>query len=417
MMILKLNEDFTFNFNDFTAYDGAVVSSGSATFTITDNEGIRGEIELSGATPYTEGGSFTLTFTPNPAPAEDVEIDLAISFPEVNTAAEADDVTLGGITTASISAGSSTSVDFTINLTDDSIFEGNETFTLTIRDLTRTRDVDSTEVTIEDNDNPTISFETTPVNENAGEVTAFTIVTDTVAEFDMVFELNELSFDINNPNAEALDIADYPDEITILAGDTTVDYGVELDDDDVFEADESFTFVFNDFSAPDGTVVSAVSATFTITDDEDLPSVTGFSTELNIEEVQDASVDFVVTFDNTAVVDFTLAYTVAAIGDNPIEQNDIDNNLILDTELTIVISDLSINKNSVLPIVIENDEVYEYNEQFQVTLNNVTHNDVPTPNNAAVSSAIGTITDEDDSPVFSLTATASASEANSAINF
>ncbi len=254
-----------------------LTQNSSATFTITDDETVSDGFSLS-VSPgsVTEAaGSTELTVTATldeDAFPEAKTITLALAGTAVKGTDYAD-VTPGSIT---IGAGqTSASVKFSIDPTEDTIAEGDETVLIdgTSAGLTQNSDA---ELTITDNDTASDGFRLTVSPGSAGEKAGATEVTVTATLDDAAFTTAKtITLALAGTAVKGKDYADVaPGSITIAAGQASglIKFSIDPTDDVLAEGDE--TVLIN------GTATGLTQnsgATFTITDDETVSDGFGLS--------------------------------------------------------------------------------------------------------------------------------------------
>ncbi len=152
-----------------------------------------------------------------------------------------------------------------IVLVDDSLFEGNETFTVNIRDEVGGRVLATSVVTIVDNER-TVTIGDATVAESVGDaIVAVTLDTPATSTFSLAVDVRPGSA----TNAD-FDASSFPTTLVVPAGSQTVDVRIPIVPDDLFDATESFSVRVLD--AVGGTPLAT--STVTIIDDDALPAVT-----------------------------------------------------------------------------------------------------------------------------------------------
>jgi hypothetical protein len=152
----------------------------------------------------------------------------------------------------------------TIHLNDDSVYQGNRTFKLTLSSPTGAGlgSPSTATVMIEDDENALfLSPSSYSVAENAGAAKVTIARTGSTA--------NELTVHIATSDGTATAGSDYTavdENVTLGAGVASLDVSIPLLDDQVYEPDETFTVTL---SSPTGAVLTApTTATVTITDND-----------------------------------------------------------------------------------------------------------------------------------------------------
>jgi predicted extracellular nuclease len=244
---IEPNETFFVNVTNIT---GATSGDTQGQGTITNDDspptldiGDVGQAELnSGSAPMT----FTVTLSA-PAPPGGVTFDIATSD---GTATDADnDYEPNSVIGASIAAGNTT-YSFPVTINGDTTFEGNETFTVTVTNVTGATPGDTIATGTINNDDaaPAITIGDVAVLEgDAGtQVMTFTVLLSAPAPGSVTVD-----FTTNDSSATVGD-ADYvanSGTVTFVPGDTSETISVTINGDTNIEGDEQF---FVDLSNPTG---------------------------------------------------------------------------------------------------------------------------------------------------------------------
>ncbi len=279
-----------------------------------------------------------------------------------------------------------TSQTFTVPINDDSLFEGNENFSVTLSAPTggATLGTPSTAtVTIVDNDTaPTVQFSssTYSVNENGG--TANLTVTLSAASGVAA------SVDYATADGTATAPADYTASsgtVTFAPGQTSQTIQVPINDDTTYEGNEDFTVsLSNPMMATLGTPSTA---TVTIIDDDALPLVQFSASNYDVNEGA-GTVTITVTKTGNSTLPTTVNYATSDGSANAGSD-------YTTTSGTLTFTPGDTAKTFTVPIT--QDTVYEGNEQFNVTLSMAVGATLGSPNPATV-----TIIDDDAAPVFTI---------------
>ena len=289
-----------------------------------------------------------------------------------------------------IPAGSTTTT-VSIPINNDSVYEGDETFTVTLSNQTfGANRVNSPNApptvgtaTIQDNDTaPTVQFSsaTYSVNENVPMVTV--TITKSGAT-----ELNA-TVTYNTSDGSATQPADYTataGSVTFLPNQTTKTFDVLINDDGTFEGNEDFTVVL---SSPSGaTLGTPSSATVTIVDDDALPLVQFSAANYNVNEGA-GTVTVTVTKTGTTALPSTVNYATSdGSATQPADY----------TQTSGMLTFLPNDTSKTFTVPISQDTVYEGNETFNVTLSTPVGASLGSPNPATV-----TIIEDDAAPVFTI---------------
>jgi hypothetical protein len=332
--------------------------TGEVNGTLSDSQG-QGTIAEDDAAPTisvdspTAGeadGTMTFTVSIDAAAAVDTSVDYATSD---GSATDGEDYT-GQTGTATIAAGA-TSATVDVPVSDDALYEGDETLSLDLSNPVNGTGTPSGTGTITDDESaPAISVDDPTVGESDGTMT-FTISIDAAAAVDT-------SVDYATSDGTATDGADYTgqsDTATITAGTTSTTVDVPILDDAVYEGDETLSL---DLSSPvNGT--GTPSGTGTITDDDPAPAF-----DISISDASRAEGDagthamtFTVTLSSPSGADVTVDYATsdgtATAGSDYVAKSGT---------LTIPAGDTTKN----FSVSVKGDTAYEANETFTVTLSN-----------------------------------------------
>ena len=256
-------------------------TTSSVALTITDND-----------TPtvrFTEGaqsvaeGAGTVSMELQMSTAPQASLSIPLSSADITATSGSDYV----LTTTEVTFTPSGSLTQTVMamITDDSLDEANETFTVSLGSLpsgVTAGTTSSVTLTITDNDSPTVRFaeQTRSVSESAG-IVSLILQLDTAPR-------TSLSIPLSSGNITATAGSDYTlttTEVTFTpGGELTQMVTVMISEDSLDEADETFTVSLG--TLPTGGVVTAGtpnSVTVTITDN-DVPEVTFSSATATVAE-------------------------------------------------------------------------------------------------------------------------------------
>ncbi|MEZ6132141.1 MAG: Calx-beta domain-containing protein [Planctomycetaceae bacterium] len=261
-------ESFVLN---VTGATGATFESAQGTATLLSDDGP--EISISSSASVTEGADavFTITLSALPAAGEDVTVDVIT----VDDTAEAGSDYTAFTQTLTFTSTGELSQDVTITTIDDSDVEGEQQFIVRLVNAGNGTITDSDGVvTVQDNDQPTVSIADISVTE--GEDAVFTITLD-------IAPLVAVTFDIVTADGSATAGSDY----TALASQTiTFSPGGELtqtvtvsttDDTDLEDVE---TFVLNLTNAANVTVGNASATASIISNDGPSISISADSTSV-----------------------------------------------------------------------------------------------------------------------------------------
>ena len=299
-MLSEMDETFTVTLGTVTSglSDRVSLDTASATGTIAESDPIT--VQITGPATVAEGAmaSYTVSLAPTGVtPTADLTVDFATSD---GSAVAGSDYTAATdtLTFTQASAGEQT---FTVDTTQDTLDDDNETFTVTLSNARGgggpapevSDTASSVTTTITDDDDPQVSV-------------SFGSATYTVAEGDTVTVTVSLSADpertvtipLTRTNQDGASNADYsgvPDDVTFNSGNTQQSFTFTATDDTLDDDGES---VLLGFGSPLPAQVSAGSvptATISITDDDGTPTAITLSVNTDSIGEADAETDVTVT--------------------------------------------------------------------------------------------------------------------------
>ncbi|KGR35586.1 calcium-binding outer membrane-like protein [Vibrio campbellii] len=310
-----------------------------------------------------------------------------------------------------------TTYSITVSTTDDDLFEGPETFTLSGATAVQTTPAEGTGTIVDDgsgpgpdpdDDRPTVaSISSTTVNEGDPATLDVTMsnasTTDTVVSMtlddgtaDGGVDYTDTQVTITYADNSTEVVAVNPDgsfAVTVPAMDTTFSVTMETLNDDIYEGDETFTL-----SGSTSVQTTPAIGTVTIDDETDRPSVADI-TDIQVTEGEDAT--FNVTLSNASTVailvsmslldgtalagdDFNAASVTITYADNTTEVVNVAPDGTFDVSVPANDTTFSVTVNTL------DDQVYEQSENFTLT------GEIQGQNVAA--SGVGTILDDDNTP-------------------
>ncbi|MEZ4731281.1 MAG: Calx-beta domain-containing protein [Caldilineaceae bacterium] len=349
----------------------------TATLTIIDDESTTVQFTSANFSADENSGQAMIEVTLSRAAAFSVTVDYATSSGTATAGNDYTDAT-GTLTFAP----GELSKSFSITITDDTVFESNETINLGLSNVTPVSVTtnapgNSAVLTIVDNDaQPTVKFSsaTYTVNEAAGTAT----VTATLS----AISSGSVTVKYASSNGTAIAGTDYTaatGTLTFAPGEVSKTFTVDITNDSLDEADEVINL---QLSAPSGATLGApFNATVTVVDDDAAPTVQ-FSTATVSADENDDTVEVVVTLSapsgKLVTVDYASSNGTATEGEDYAAATGTLNFSAGETSKVIEISLLD-------------DEDAENDETVTLTLSN--------PNSAtlgAQSSNTLTIVDDDD---------------------
>ncbi|WP_399424831.1 Calx-beta domain-containing protein [Vibrio campbellii] len=310
-----------------------------------------------------------------------------------------------------------TTYSITVSTTDDDLYEGPETFTLSGATAVQTTPAEGTGTIVDDgsgpgpdpdDDRPTVaSISSTTVNEGdpatldvtmSNASTTDTVVSMTLADgtADGGVDYTDTQVTITYADNSTEVVAVNPDgsfDVTVPAMDTTFSVTMETLNDDIYEGDETFTL-----SGSTSVQTTPAVGTVTIDDEADRPSVADI-TDIQVTEGEDAT--FNVTLSNASTV--AILVSMSLLDGTALAGDDFNGTSVTITyadNTTEVVNvapdgtfDVSVPANDTTFSVTVNtleDQVYEQSENFTLT------GEIQGQNVAA--SGVGTILDDDNTP-------------------
>ena len=281
----------------------------------------------------------------------------------------------------------------TVPIVGDSLFEGNETFSLSLgtADNASLGNPSSAVLTIEDNDpEPEVMFSEAAYVVIEGD-SGDTSVTITATLSAVSGRPVSVSYGTSDDTAtNGVDYTDTSGTLNFSAGDTEETFTFSVIGDEVYEGDEAVDLTLN--TPVSATLAAPSSAVLTIIDDDGLPEVSFSAASLNIIEGDTGSTSVTITATLSAVsgqpvsVSYGSSAGSAAAGSDYTDTSGTLNFSAGDTEKTFTVSVIG-------------DEVYEGDETVDLTLSGPVSATLGAPN-----SAVLTIVDDDGLPEVSFSA-------------
>ncbi|MGI8436352.1 MAG: Calx-beta domain-containing protein [Chthoniobacterales bacterium] len=368
-----------------TDFDGETRSA-TAPDIGADEIAVAGSVQFASPTYSVNEGAGTVTVMVTRTGGGDGAVSVGYATADGTATSGAGNDYIAQTGTVTFAAGDTAPKNIMISIIDDSVFEGNEDFSVNLSNPMGGATLGtpaSTTVTIVDNDTaPTVQFSsaTYSVNENAGPATLTVTLSGASA----------LPASVNYSTADgtATSPADYnaaSGTVTFAPGETSKTVNVTINDDTTFEGNENFSV---SLSNPSGaTLGSPSTATVTIIDDDAAPLVQFSAANYDVNEGAGT-----VTVTVTKTGNTTLPATVSYATSDGTATAPADYTTTAGT-LTFAPGDTS--KTFTIPIV--QDTIYEGNEMFNVTLSAPVGATLGAPNPATV-----TILDDDTAPTFTI---------------
>ena len=288
-----------------------------------------------------------------------------------------------------------TATDITLSITDDDIYEGNESFNIYLINALPANIGTSNRAsgTIIDNETlPQLTITTTTPSINEGETAIYTVSAGSTTSIPITFDWNLAYDNISTSDLAANnnDFIEYRGSGIIRVGETETTIELEANDDNIYEVDEKFRIVLSN-------VVGAVTTTTT----------TSVINTINLDANDNPTISFVgngatqqegTVFNFTLMLDKVIERELQASWEllftgltNPATLNDFDV-----TNGVVTFAANSINSRASFSVTTVNDNIYDGTEleNFQAQVTQFL-NSTPSP---SVISAVQVIRDDADNP-------------------
>ncbi|HHP0482861.1 TPA: Calx-beta domain-containing protein, partial [Vibrio campbellii] len=409
---------------------GTIVDDGSGPGPDPDDD--RPTVASISSTTVNEGDPATLDVTMSNASTTDIIVSMTLADGTADGGVDYTDtqvtITYADNSTEIVAVNSDGSFDvtvpandttysITVSTTDDDLFEGPETFTLSGATAVQSTSAEGTGTIVDDgsgpgpdpdDDRPTVaSISSTTVNEGDPATLDVTMnnasTTDTVVSMTLAdgtadggVDYTDTQVTITYTDSSTEVVAVNPDgsfAVTVPAMDTTFSVTMETLNDDIYEGDETFTL-----SGSTSVQTTPAIGTVTIDDETDRPSVADI-TDIQVTEGENAT--FNVTLSNASTVailvsmslldgtalagdDFNATSVTITYADNTTEVVNVAPDGTFDVSVPANDTTFSVAVNTL------EDQVYEQSENFTLT------GEIQGQNVAA--SGVGTILDDDNTP-------------------
>ncbi|MCW9000717.1 MAG: hypothetical protein OQK04_18545, partial [Kangiellaceae bacterium] len=256
----------------------------------------------------------------------------------------------------------------TINIVDDSTYEGDETFTISLSNLQSVGEssignVSSATITIQEDDAVPpageigFEFDTELVNENDGDVSIKVVRNGG--------SYGEVSIALATQDDSAVATSDYEalsQTITFADGETEKTVTINLVDDAVYEFDESFNVILSNVTGE--ATLGTSSSTVTILDDDPVPPSGVLGLESGSYQVNENDASFEVTVVRSGGSFGEVSVDVVSQNDSATAGEDYQG-----VNQTLTFSDGEVTKTITVNLI--DDSTYEGDETFNLQLSNV----------------------------------------------
>ena len=377
------NETATVSIDSVSGGDALENGTQSVTITITDNESAPTVTLSRSAAAIDENSSSTVTITATLSNAtyQDVTVSIGASGGTEGT----DYATISDIT---ISAGSTTGTT-SLDPTDDSVYEDDETVTVTIDGVSggsaSESGSQSVTITITENESaPTVTLarSAASIAENSGST-----VTITATLSIKVDEAVTVALSTSGAATEGTDYGTISD-ITVSAGATTGTATFDPTDDSVYEDDEAATIAIDSVSGGGASESGSQSVAVTITENESEPTVTLATSATSIAENAGSSLTLTATLSGATDQNVTVVLGTSGTSTEGTDYTDGSGN----------IDDITITAGSTTGTVSftpTDDSIYEGNETAIIAISSVTGE----ASESGTQAVTITITDNESAPV------------------
>jgi hypothetical protein len=379
-----------------TATNPTLLSDDTGQGTISNEDGTPPAITVTAPSPVAEGNDpntttdmvFTVSKTPSTS-AGPVSVHYAVV---PNTATTPDDYTPPSPASGDLDFTTNATQTITVKVKGDTVDEANETLYLQLSNpVNATTTAVQTAGTISDDDAaPVLSVEPPPATaEDAGNV-SFAVNLSAASGQSVTVKY----FTSNGSATSGSDFTAANGTLTFAAGQTTKTVQVPLTDDNVYDPNETFSLNLQD---PVGATLdpNKTSATATITDDDTAPGLSIADASGAEGTATPGKVHFTVSINPTTARSVTVHYETS------------DDTAIAGQDYTAAAGNLTIPANASsagFDVTTTNDALNEANETFKVKLS--------VPNGAEISddTAVGTITNDDPAPTYTVSTPAAVAE-------
>lgn len=388
------DEQFTVSLGNVSA--NADLLDGTATGTISNDDSLP-DLSIADAAIDEDTGTLSFTVALTQAVGSDVTFDASTAD---GTATTADNDYIALVNQAGVITAGNLSTTVSVSLGVDTSIEADEEFTVALSNVSANvslLDGIATGTIFNDDFPLELSIVDAAVNEDVGSL-SFTVALNQLATSDVTFMASTVDGTATTSDNDYVALVNEAGTITTgnLATTVTVSIGV----DGTVEPNEEFTVMLSNVSA-NASLVDGVATGTIINDDIPLPDLA----------IADATVD-----EDTGLISFTVSLTGPAAGDVTFDATTADGSATTaDSDYTALVAQpgtISAGATSTtVNVSIGIDAVVEANEDFTVTLANVSPNA-----NLVDGIATGTINNDDALPLLSIADT-SADEDTGSLEF
>ncbi|MBO1053901.1 MAG: hypothetical protein HEQ25_18445, partial [Dolichospermum sp. DET73] len=304
---------------------------------------------------------FTVTRTGNNSSSQSVTVTTSIA-----TGDTASDTDLTAKTATLTFAPGETTTTFSVQTTPDVLFEGNETFTVSLSNPTNVSIISSTNATAQGtitNDDPAPIFSIATAEASEGNAINFTVTRTGDAQAQQ--SVTVVTSIATGDTASDTDLTAKTETLTFAQGETTKIFAVQTTPDALFEDQETFTASLS--NATNGAIISSTNATAkgTINNDDTAPvfSIAAASA------TEGSEVNFTITRTGDAQANQSVTVATSIATDDTASASDLTTNT---QTLTFATGETS----KTFTVQTTQDSLFEGNETFTVSLSNPNNNTV-----------------------------------------
>lgn len=342
--------------------EGTILNDDSALLTVADVT----------VTEGTDAGATTLTFFVTVDAA--VQGGFDVDFSSALGTAEWSDFTITAASPLSFEGTAGETQTIEVDITRDAIVEDNETFTITLGDVTATtpeQDAniatgDSATATIDNDDSATLSISAPAITEaDVNQTISFVVTLDTEVEdgFDVAHSLTL-------GTAEGSDLSVVTASPISFAGTVgeTQNIDVTIVGDDIVEDNETFTITLGDVTPTtpeqDSSITTGAEAAGSINNDD---QATITIDDVTVVEGQNGTVDavFTVTLDSQVDVDATVGFATA---DDTAQDQAGDNDYLASTGFRVFDANSLPGSTQTIPVTVNGDILVEPHQTYFMNL-------------------------------------------------
>ncbi|MEH0715325.1 tandem-95 repeat protein [Vibrio owensii] len=323
--------------------------------------------------------------------------DLVVTY--VDTNGQTQSLNVDGNGNVTIPAGIQ-DITVIVPTNEDHIYEGNETFGLTVTEsngVTTNGQATGQATVLDAESAPKVSIVADQDSVNEGQTAGFTVSLDQVADEKVTVE-----FEYSGTAQDGTDFTGVA-SIEVPAGQASVDLDITTLTDGTYEGAESFTVTIKDVEGADATASTNNSASVTINDAQQAPKVSIVADTGSTAEGSDAN--FTVSIDQKADEDVVVTFTIGG------DVNSDDYTAPNTYTVTIPAGQTSVD----LDIETLDDGIYEGAENLTVTLTGTSGADSSL--NTASKEASVSVTDAQAAPKVSIVADAGSTAEGGDANF